>query len=255
MPDSRGCTIVGSPPPPGRRRCAAIARRPTARSAGSRVPRARSAGARRARDVAPRLRGPPSRGTGSRLPASGGTRRRRPRARRPGRNGHRGATSRRVRRDCSTRPAPSPARNAAPSPVVSRISGRSTGTPSWSACNWHSSPLAAAPPSTVSCGSESPASAVITSTTSRTSNATASSVARTRWARVVPRVSPRMVPRAAGSQCGAPRPVRAGTKTTPPESGTDAARGSVSSAELIRPSPSRSHCTAAPVTKIAPSRA
>jgi hypothetical protein len=39
--------------------------------------------------------------------------------------------------------------------------------------------------------------------TSRTSKAMASSVARTRWARVVPRVMPTMVPRAAGPSRGA----------------------------------------------------
>ena len=40
--------------------------------------------------------------------------------------------------------------------------------------------------------------------------------------RVVPRVSPVMMPRASGRQCGAPSPASAGTTTTPPESGTDA---------------------------------
>ena len=71
----------------------------------------------------------------------------------------------------------------------------------------------------------------------------------------MPRVMPTIVPRADGSQSGAPSPVNAGTKTTPPESGTVPASASVSAAAPISPSPSRSHCTAAPVTKIAPSRA
>jgi hypothetical protein len=66
---------------------------------------------------------------------------------------------------------------------------------------------------------------------------------------------PTMVPRADGSQSGAPRPVSAGTNTTPPESGTVDANGSDSEAAPMIPSPSRSHCTAAPVTKIAPSSA
>ena len=83
----------------------------------------------------------------------------------------------------------------------------------------------------------------------------ASRVALARCALVVARVSPMISPRADGSQSGAPRPVSAGTNTTPPESGTPAASCSVSPAEATRPSPSRSHCTAAPVTKIAPSRA
>ena len=45
-------------------------------------------------------------------------------------------------------PTPRPAKNAAPRPVVSTTFGRSTGTPTWSACSWHSRSLAAAPPST-----------------------------------------------------------------------------------------------------------
>ena len=71
--------------------------------------------------------------------------------------------------------------------------------------------------------------------------------------RVVPRVMPRIVPRACGSQCGAPSPVRAGTNTTPSVSSTVAAIASVSAADPTICRPSRSHCTAAPVTKIAPS--
>ena len=45
----------------------------------------------------------------------------------------------------------------------------------------------------------------------------ASIMARARWARPVPRLSPVMVPRAPGSQCGLPSPVKAGTTTTPSE--------------------------------------
>ena len=59
----------------------------------------------------------------------------------------------------------------------------------------------------------------------------------------------------AGPSAGAPSPVRAGTNTTPSEESTVAAIASVSAAEPTIWSPSRSHCTAAPVTKIAPSRA
>ena len=47
---------------------------------------------------------------------------------------------------------------------------------------------------------------------------------------VVPAVMPVMVPRASGSQYGAPRPANAGTKTTPPVSGTEAASASTSAA-------------------------
>ena len=72
-------------------------------------------------------------------------------------------------------------------------------------------------------------------------------------ARVVPRVSPRSAPRAYGSQYGEPSPVNAGTNTTPSVSATLAASGPTSDAASMMPRPSRSHCTAAPVTKIEPS--
>ena len=62
-----------------------------------------------------------------------------------------------------------------------------------------------------------------------------------------------MVPRAYGSQYGEPRPVNAGTKVTPPVSGTLAASGPVSAASSMMLIPSRIHWIAAPVTKIAPS--
>src|SRR5438309_11211053 len=64
-----------------------------------------------------------------------------------------------------------------------------------------------------------------------------------------------VVPRAYGSHQGAPRPVRAGTKTTPPVSGTEAAIGPASDAASMRCRPSRSHWIAAPVMKIDPSNA
>jgi hypothetical protein len=58
-----------------------------------------------------------------------------------------------------------------------------------------------------------------------------------------------------GSHHGLPRPVNAGTRYTPPLSVDEAASGPTSSAAVDdRPSPSRSHWIAAPVTKIAPSR-
>ena len=64
-----------------------------------------------------------------------------------------------------------------------------------------------------------------------------------------------MSPRASGSQCGEPRPVRAGTKNTPSVDSSEVASASVSPASSIRPSPSRSHWTAAPPTRTAPSSA
>ncbi len=95
----------------------------------------------------------------------------------------------------------------------------------------------------------------IASTASRTWYAIDSTTARARWARVTPRVMPTTTPRAYGSHQGVPSPVKAGTTNVPLESVTDAASGPISAELSMRPSPSRSHCTAAPVTKIEPSRA
>ena len=132
-------------------------------------------------------------------------------------------------------PVPSPARNAAPSPVVSSTRGRSTGTPSWSACSWQQQVVRGRAAVDAQRGSVAPASAVIASTTSRTSKAIASSVARARCARVVPRVMPSDGAARVGSQCGAPSPVSAGTNTTPPLSGTAAASASISAARSDDP--------------------
>src|SRR4029450_5163273 len=93
-------------------------------------------------------------------------------------------------------PAPTPARYAAPSPVVSVTEGRSTSTPSISAWNWHRKSLADAPPSTRRLVIGARASAAMASSTSRLWYAMASSAARARWARPVPRVRPTSVPRA-----------------------------------------------------------
>ena len=102
----------------------------------------------------------------------------------------------------------------------------------------------------------SAASRGMVSRTSRTSNAIASRVARTMCARVVPRVRPMIRP------AGVRVPVR---RAEPGQrrhehhavgrDGTVAAIASVSAAEPTICRPSRSHCTAAPVTKIAPSSA
>ena len=71
----------------------------------------------------------------------------------------------------------------------------------------------------------------------------------------VSRVRPKIAPRAFGSQYGAPRPVNAGTRYTPQASPVCSAIASVSRAWLISLMPSRSHCTAAPATKMLPSTA
>ena len=83
--------------------------------------------------------------------------------------------------------------------------------------------------------------------------ATDSSAARARCAPLVSSVSPHISPRAAGSQCGAPRPTKAGTRYTPWSSGTAAAAVAVSPALPMTLRPSRSHFTAAPAMKIEPS--
>ena len=68
------------------------------------------------------------------------------------------------------------------------------------------------------------------STTSATWWAIASSAARTRCAFVVPRVIPAIRPRASASHQGEPRPVSAGTKTTPSVESTLCASASLSAA-------------------------
>ena len=90
------------------------------------------------------------------------------------------------------------------------------GTPSRSAWNCIRKPFADAPPSARSTAGRSGSA----STTSATWWAIASSAARTRWARVVPRVIPATRPRASASHHGEPRPVSAGTKVTPPVEAT-----------------------------------
>ena len=133
--------------------------------------------------------------------------------------------------------------------------GLTTGTPIRSAWICSSRLLAVAPPSTRSSVSAMPESAAIASRTSALWKAIASSVALARCALVVPRERPTMVPRACGSQYGDPSPESAGTKKTPPASGTLAASGPTSAEFAMIPRPSRSHCTAAPPTNTLPSRA
>ena len=150
-------------------------------------------------------------------------------------------------------PSAMPARNAAPSAVVSWTAARRTGTPRRSAWNWQSRSITDAPPSIRISDGAVPLAFVIASTTSAVWNAIDSTTARAMCAFPVPRVMPTIVPRAYGSHHGEPSPVNAGTTYTPPLSGTHAASGPVSLASVMMPSPSRSHWIAAPVTKIAPS--
>jgi hypothetical protein len=66
---------------------------------------------------------------------------------------------------------------------------------------------------------------------------------------------PVMSPLAPASQYGAPSPESAGTKVTPSLEGTSRASDSTSDADFTMPSPSRSHCTAAPAMNELPSSA
>ena len=100
-----------------------------------------------------------------------------------------------------------------------------------------------------------PLARTIASTASRVWNAIDSTTARARWARVVPRVIPTIVPRAYGSHHGEPSPVNAGTTYDAAAVVDLAASGPISAASAMMPSPSRSHWIAEPVEKIAPSRA
>ena len=153
------------------------------------------------------------------------------------------------------KPVASPARYAAPSAVVSVTCGRTTGTPSTSAWNCISRLFTAAPPSTRSAASGVPVSLSTASSTSATWKAMLSRAARAMCPGVVSRRSPISIPLACGSQCGAPSPTNAGTKTTPPASGTLAASASTSADEPISRRLSRSHCTTAPPIKMLPSSA
>jgi hypothetical protein len=62
-------------------------------------------------------------------------------------------------------------------------------------------------------------------------------------------------PRASLRQWGAKRPEKAGTKKTPPLSGTCRLRDSISDDSAIRPKLSRNHCTREPAMAMEPSRA
>src|SRR4051812_37772403 len=105
-----------------------------------------------------------------------------------------------------------PASPAAPSAVVSIMSGRSTGMPSTSDWNCSNQLLAEAPPSTRSDSNFTRLRLAITDNISAVPYAIASSAALVKCARFDPRVSPTIVPRALGSQFGAPSPTSAGTK-------------------------------------------
>src|ERR1700737_509029 len=105
-----------------------------------------------------------------------------------------------------------PARPAAPSAVVSIMSGRSTEIPSMSDWNCNNQLLADAPPSTRRDSKLTLPRLAITVSISAVPYAIASSAARATCALPDPLVRPKIVPRAFGSQLGAPSPTNAGTK-------------------------------------------
>jgi len=70
-----------------------------------------------------------------------------------------------------------------------------------------------------------------------------SSAARAMCAASCRALMPTMVPRAYGSQCGAPRPAKCRHQIDPPLSLTLAASASISGAVRTKPRPSRIHCT------------
>ncbi len=101
---------------------------------------------------------------------------------------------------------------AAPSAVVSTTRGRSTGTPSRSASACANHGFAAMPPSMRKVQALLAPSRCIAASRSRVWKQTDCSAAVTISPMPLSRVSPRMAPRACGSQCGAPSPVNAGTR-------------------------------------------
>ena len=113
-------------------------------------------------------------------------------------------------------PTARPARQAAPSAVVSVTAGRSTGRSRMSARNWQSQSLATMPPSTRSAPGRAPPparSAVHRRHQVARSGSRPPRAPRARSAAMpLSRVRPRIAPRASGSQCGAPRPAKAGTR-------------------------------------------
>ena len=146
--------------------------------------------------------------------------------------------------------------------VVSTSAGLDTTMPRTSACVCMRSPFAVAPPSTRSLASSSPPVALAASASFRIASRTslvwkqmASSSALARCALVENCVRPTHTPRASERHLGANRPLNAGTKYTPPVSGTDAASASTSDARSITPRLSRNHCTPAPAMATEPSSA
>mmetsp|Transcript_51148 Transcript_51148/g.102200 ORF Transcript_51148/g.102200 Transcript_51148/m.102200 type:complete len:230 (+) Transcript_51148:347-1036(+) len=152
-------------------------------------------------------------------------------------------------------PTARPAAMAAPRAVISIIAGRFTVVSITSDWNRTKKSLAVTPPSTFMSCTFNPASSTIASATSFAWNAIDSSIARTMWAEVVYCVRPTMTPRASSLQCGAKRPENAGTRYTPPVSGTDSAMAVLcfTSSMILRLS--LSHEIPTPAIATEPSRA
>ncbi|MNI81487.1 hypothetical protein D3C73_1381050 [compost metagenome] len=112
-------------------------------------------------------------------------------------------------------PTASPARNAAPKAVVSRMHGRSTGMSRISLWNFIRKAFETAPPSTRIFCTLNPESLSIAPNISLVWYASDSRVARIKCSLLVPRVNPNTAPLTSLSQYGLPRPTKAGTTYTP----------------------------------------
>ena len=157
----------------------------------------------------------------------------------------------------ATAPAPRPGPRGVrrPAAVVSMTCGRSTGTARTSARNWHSQSFAAMPPSTRSAAGAPPASSAIAC--EQVVRLVADGLQRGAHdvgARAVAGEAEDGAARvrvpAGGAQAGEGR-----HQVDAAASGRAAATVSDSAAAPIARSPSRSHCTAAPATKMLPSSA
>mmetsp|Transcript_19942 Transcript_19942/g.43328 ORF Transcript_19942/g.43328 Transcript_19942/m.43328 type:complete len:261 (+) Transcript_19942:311-1093(+) len=141
------------------------------------------------------------------------------------------------------RPTPRPAMKAAPRAVVSATLGLTSGTLSRSERNCIIRELTVPPPSTrsLTSGILWSLSFCMACATSTVWKALASKAARTMCALVLNAVKPTITPLASPRQYGANSPAKAGTKYTPPLSGTDRASASLSSAFFTIPRLSLSH--------------
>jgi hypothetical protein len=150
-------------------------------------------------------------------------------------------------------PRPRRASAATPSAVACGDTYTSTGAWSRSACVCMRTRERVSPPSTRSRASGFPRSSPAARASQATCAAIPSITARTSSARVVASESPVKAPRAFGSQKGAARPARPGTKVAPPVPAACPPMASRSAASVMTPT-SVSQRSAAPTVYTWPSR-